>query len=252
MPRRPSLEEAPGLFAGPGEAAAAAAAKPEKPHHLGHRERLRERLTRAGPQALADYEVLELVLALAIPRGDLKPTAKRLLETFGDFAHVISAPRERLAEVKGVGAGAVSALKVVEAAAHRLSAAKVIGRPALSSWAAVVEHCRTVMAHRNIEEFRVLYLDNRNVLIEEEVQGRGTVNHTPVYPREVVRRALALDAMAVIIAHNHPSGDPTPSEADIAMTGKIRDALAAVQITLHDHLIVGKSRETSFRAQGLL
>ncbi len=243
--RGKGLAEAPGLF---GAARPAA----DKPLHADHRKRLRDRFASAGADALPDYELLELVLFSANARADMKPLAKRLLARFGDFNHVISADRARLAEVEGVGEAAIHALKIVEAAAHRLARAKVINRPALSSWAAVVDYCKTAMAHGDIEQFRILFLDKKNVLIADERQARGTVDHVPVYPREVVKRALELNASAVILAHNHPSGDPTPSQADIDMTRRIHTALAAVNITLHDHLVIGKSRDASFRAMGLL
>jgi len=243
--RGKGLAEAPGLF---GAARAAA----DKPLHTDHRKRLRDRFASAGADALPDYELLELVLFSANARADMKPLAKRLLARFGDFNHVISADRARLAEVEGAGEAAIHTLKIVEAAAHRLARAKVINRPALSSWAAVVDYCKTAMAHGDIEQFRILFLDKKNVLIADERQARGTVDHVPVYPREVVKRALELNASAVILAHNHPSGDPTPSQADIDMTRRIHTALAAVNITLHDHLVIGKSRDASFRAMGLL
>jgi len=243
--RGKGLAEAPGLF---GAARPAA----DKPLHADHRKRLRDRFASAGADALPDYELLELVLFSANARADMKPLAKRLLARFGDFNHVISADRARLAEVEGVGEAAIHALKIVEAAAHRLARAKVINRPALSSWAAVVDYCKTAMAHGDIEQFRILFLDKKNVLIADERQARGTVDHVPVYPREVVKRALELNASAVILAHNHPSGDPTPSQADIDMTRRIHTALAAVNIMLHDHLVIGKSRDASFRAMGLL
>jgi len=243
--RGKGLAEAPGLF---GAARPAA----DKPLHADHRKRLRDRFASAGADALPDYELLELVLFSANARADMKPLAKRLLARFGDFNHVISADRARLAEVEGMGEAAIHALKIVEAAAHRLARARVINRPALGSWAAVVDYCKTAMAHGDIEQFRILFLDKKNVLIADERQARGTVDHVPVYPREVVKRALELNASAVILAHNHPSGDPTPSQADIDMTRRIHTALAAVNITLHDHLVIGKSRDASFRAMGLL
>lgn len=245
MARGKGLAEAPGLFADARPTA-------EKPLHADHRKRLRDRFASAGADALPDYELLELVLFSANARADMKPLAKRLLARFGDFNHVISADRARLAEVEGVGEAAIHALKIVEAAAHRLARAKVINRPALSSWAAVLEYCKTAMAHGDIEQFRILFLDRKNVLIGDERQARGTVDHVPVYPREVVKRALELNASAVILAHNHPSGDPTPSQADIDMTRRVNAALGAVNIALHDHLVIGKSRDASFRAMGLL
>jgi DNA repair protein RadC len=217
-----------------------------------HRQRLRDRFLLAGGAALPDYELLELVLFRAIPRQDVKPLARLLLDTFGDFNRVISAAPARLQLVKGVGPAVVLELKLVEAAAQRLMRARVMQKPVLSSWDALLDHCHTTMAHRETEQFRVLYLDRKNVLIADEEQAKGTVDHVPVYPREIVKRALELNASALILVHNHPSGDPTPSEADIAMTAQVQDACAALGLTLHDHLIIGKERELSFRAQRLL
>lgn len=217
-----------------------------------HRKRLRERFLSGGPEAMPDYELLELVLFRAIPRQDVKPLARRLLELFGDFNGVVSAPPARIAEVEGVGEAVVCELKIVEAAAHRLARSRVLRQHVLSSWSALVDYCHTAMAHRETEQFRVLYLDRKNVLIADEAQARGTVDHVPVYPREVVKRALELNASALILVHNHPSGDPTPSESDIAMTFRIRDAAEALGLVLHDHLIVGKSHELSFRSAGYL
>ncbi len=217
-----------------------------------HRKRLRTRFMEGGAAAMPDYELLELVLFRAIPRQDVKPLARRLLEVFGDFNRVLSAPPHRLAEVQGVGDAVVQELKIVEAAAQRMARARVLNRQVLSSWDALLDYCHTTMAHRETEQFRVLYLDRKNVLIADEEQGRGTVDHVPVYPREVVKRALELNASALILVHNHPSGDPTPSEADMAMTGQIQDAAQVLGIVLHDHLIIGKSRELSFRASGYL
>ncbi|HHL20989.1 MAG TPA: JAB domain-containing protein [Aliiroseovarius sp.] len=217
-----------------------------------HRKRLRSRFLDGGPAAIADYEMLELVLFRAIPRRDVKPLAHALLERFGDFNRVISAPLEQLKAVNGVGPAVMLELKIVEAAAHRLARSRVIGQPVLSGWDALVEYCHATMAHRETEHFRVLYLDLKNRLIADDEQARGTVNHVPVYPREVVKRALELNASALILVHNHPSGDPTPSEADIAMTRQVEQAAGALGITLHDHLIIGKACELSFRAEGLL
>lgn len=221
-------------------------------HAKGHRERLRKRFLSAGQASIADYEMLELILFRAIPQRDVKPLAKELIEHFGDFNGVISAPPARLKEIPGVGPAVTCELKIVEAAAHRLARARIMNRHALSSWSALMEYCKTAMAHREIEQFRVLFLDNKNILIADEEQGKGTVNHVPVYPREVVKRALELNASALILVHNHPSGDPTPSRADIDMTGQIERAAKAVGITLHDHVIIGKEQDTSFRSQGLL
>ena len=225
---------------------------PQPSYIRDHRHRLRARFLAGGAAAMPDYEMLELVLFRAIPRRDVKPIARGLLARFGDFAGVLSAPSERLCEVEGVGPSVVTELRIVEAAAHRLAQARVIGRPAISSWAALIEYCRASMAHRTTEQFRVFYLDRKNMLIADEEQARGTVDHVPVYPREVVKRALLLDASALILVHNHPSGDPTPSQADITMTAEIQRAAEALGLVLHDHVIIGKSAEVSFRADGYL
>lgn len=217
-----------------------------------HRKRLRDRFMTGGASAMPDYELLELVLFRAIPRQDVKPLARRLLEVFGDFNRVLSAPAARLIQVNGVGDAVVQELKIVEAAAHRLARSKVMQRHVISSWEQVIDYCHTTMAHRETEQFRVLYLDRKNVLIADEEQAKGTVDHVPVYPREVVKRALELNASAIILVHNHPSGDPTPSDSDITMTRQINEAAEALEIVLHDHLIIGKSTELSFRAQGYL
>lgn len=217
-----------------------------------HRKRLRERFMRGGAAAMPDYELLELVLFRAIARQDVKPLARRLLEVFGDFNRVISASTDQLSKVQGVGDAVVQELKIVEAAAHRLARSRVLGAHLLSGWDALVDYCHTSMAHRATEQFRVLYLDRKNVLIADEEQARGIVDHVPVYPREVVKRALELNASALILVHNHPSGDPTPSDADVQMTRQIQEAATALGLTLHDHLIVGRERELSFRASGYL
>jgi DNA repair protein RadC len=224
----------------------------EAPHYLGHRERLRERFLGGGAEAMPDYELLELVLFAAIPRRDVKPLAKALIARFGGFAEAIAAPRERLLEVDGMSEGAATQLKIVAAAALRLSQTRVLGRPALSSWAALIDYCAAAMARSLKEEFRILFLDRKNVLIADEVQSSGTIDHTPVYPREIVKRALELGASAVILVHNHPSGDPTPSKADIEMTREVADAARALRIIVHDHVIVGRSGHASFKALGLL
>jgi DNA repair protein RadC len=217
-----------------------------------HRQRLRDRFLEGGASAMPDYEILELVLFRAIPRQDVKPLAHKLLETFGDFNGVLSAPIPRLKEVKGVGDAIVLELKIIEAAAHRLARSRVLQRPILSSWDALIDYCHTAMAHRETEQFRVLYLDTKNTLIADEEQAKGTVNHVPVYPREVVKRALETNASALILVHNHPSGDPTPSQSDIEMTAKVKAAAEALGLTLHDHIIIGKSTELSFRSEGYL
>ncbi|MBS0281143.1 MAG: DNA repair protein RadC [Proteobacteria bacterium] len=220
--------------------------------NAGHRERLRARFVKGGAVAMPDYELLELTLFAAVPRKDTKPLAKTLLARFGSFADVIAAPRERLLEIPGVGDAVVSQLKIVEAAAGRLAQTRVIGRPALSSWTALLDYCMAVMARAPAEEFRVLFLDRKNVLIADEVQARGTVDHTPVYPREIVKRALEHSASAIILVHNHPSGDPTPSKADIAMTREVAVAAKALGIAIHDHLVIGRSGHASFKSLGLL
>lgn len=229
------------------------AARGKLPSYIrDHRKRLRDRFMEGGAQAMPDYELLELVLFRAIPRQDVKPLARRLLEAFGDFNSVVSASPARLAEVKGIGEAVICELKVVEAAAHRLARARVMDRPVISSWDAVLDYCHTSMAHRETEQFRILYLDRKNVLVADEEQARGTVDHVPVYPREVVKRALELNASALILVHNHPSGDPTPSQSDIDMTARVQHAADALGLTLHDHLIIGRERELSFRAEGYL
>lgn len=253
-PRPSHFAEMPQLF--DLDEAVAPASLPQKarlPSYIkDHRKRLRKRFTIGGAAALPDYELLELVLFRAIPRQDVKPLANALLERFGDFNRVLSAPPERLTEVKGIGDAVVLELKIVEAAAHRLARARIIQRHAISSWDALLDYCHTTMAHRETEQFRVLFLDRKNVLIADEEQAKGTVDHVPVYPREVVKRALELNASSLILVHNHPSGDPTPSQADITMTMQIRDAAKALDLSLHDHLIIGKSTELSFKSEGYL
>ncbi len=240
------------LQAKPARKAAAGPSKGAEDHRLKHRDRLRARFSEGGADAVPDYELLEMVLYGAILRGDTKPLAKRLLARFGDINHVLAAPEARLKEVDGVGDKVVFQLKLMEAMGHRMARAKVMQKPILSSWDALLEYCQTAMAHRDIEQFRVLYLDRKNVLIADEAQAEGTVDHVPVYPREVVKRALELNATAMILVHNHPSGDPTPSEADVEMTFAIRDAAQIFNIAIHDHLVIGKARELSFRSEGYL
>jgi DNA repair protein RadC len=229
------------------------AGKPDKPAgHSGHRERLRDRFLNAGPDALADYELLELVLFSALPQVDTKATAKALLARFGGFAAVISAEPRRLEEVKGIGRAGVVALKAVQAAALAYMRDEIMEQPILSSWDKLLHYCKASMGHSTTEQFRILFLNNKNVLIADEVQQKGTVDHTPVYPREVVKRALELGATALIMVHNHPSGDPTPSQGDIAMTKQVVEAAAKLQISVHDHLIIGRNDHASFKAMGLL
>ncbi len=217
-----------------------------------HRKRLRERFMSGGSAAMPDYELLELALFRSIPRQDVKPLARALMDTFGDFNRVLTAPEDRLRQIKGVGDTVITDLKILEACAHRMARARVMQRHVISGWDALLDYCHTTMAHRETEQFRVFFLDRKNVLIVDEEQAKGTVDHVPVYPREVAKRALELNASALILVHNHPSGDPTPSQSDIDMTNRIQDACTALGLTLHDHLIIGKSTELSFRSQGYL
>lgn len=248
-----AFEESPLPLFGDADEAIALPVTGRLPSYIAdHRKRLRTRFMAGGAAALPDYELLELVLFRAIPRQDVKPLARRLLDTFGDFNRVVTAPAPRLAVIQGVGDAVIQELKIVEASAQRMMRARVMNRAVLASWDALLDYCHTTMAHRETEQFRVLFLDRKNVLIADEEQAKGTVDHVPVYPREVVKRALELNASAIILVHNHPSGDPTPSDADIVMTGQIQDAAEVLGITLHDHLIIGKERELSFRAGGYL
>jgi DNA repair protein RadC len=225
---------------------------PPDPHYVGHRDRLRERFAASGGEAMADYELLELVLFRSIPRRDVKPIAKELIRRFGSFAEVLAAPVHLLCEVRGVGEATASDLGIVAAAGQRLARGQVTKRPVLSSWSSVIDYCRTAMAFSAREQFRILFLDKKNALIADEVQQVGTVDHTPVYPREIVRRALELSATAIILVHNHPSGDPTPSQADITMTRQIVDVAKPMGIIVHDHIIVGRDGHASFKGLRLL
>ncbi len=218
----------------------------------GHRARMRTRLLAAGPGALADHELLEMVLFLALPRRDTKPIARLLLSRFRSFADVIAAPLADLRRVDGLGEAGAAALKTVHAAALRLARAEIMDQPVLGNWDRLMEYLTAVLAREKIEQFRILFLDARNRLLADEAQARGTVNHTPVYPREVVKRALELHATALILVHNHPSGDPTPSRADLDMTMEIQAAARALSVVLHDHVVVGNGRWLSFRREGLL
>jgi DNA repair protein RadC len=224
----------------------------EPPHYHGHRQRLRERFQSAGADALSDYELLEMVLFAAQPRRDMKPTAKALLKKFGSFAEVMHAPEPLLREVDGIGDASVTQLKLIAAAANRIAKGEVKQRHALSSWQDVITYCRTSMAFAEKEQFRLLFLDKRNQLIADEVQQTGTVDHTPVYPREVIKRALELSATAIILVHNHPSGDPTPSQADIRMTKSIVEIAKPLGIAVHDHIIVGRNGHTSLKGMGVM
>ena len=224
----------------------------EEPHYHGHRERLRERFYSAGPEALSDYELLEMALFAAIPRRDTKPLAKALIKKFGSFAEVIHAPEALLREVDGIRDASVNQLKLIAAAASRIARGEIKRSVALSSWHEVIDYCRSSMAFADKEQFRLLFLDKRNRLIADEVQQIGTVDHTPVYPREVIKRALELSATALILVHNHPSGDPTPSQADIQMTKAIIDIAAPLGISVHDHIIVGKGGHASLKGMRLI
>ena len=223
-----------------------------KPHYHGHRQRLRERFLAAGGEALPDYELLELLLFGAQPRSDMKPVAKALLDRFGSYARVISATPEELRTVRGVGNAAVVALKAAQASALRLLREHAADGPVISNWQALVEYCRASMGFEKTEQFRLLFLDRKNRIIADEIQQRGTIDHTPVYPREVVKRALDLGAAAIIMVHNHPSQDPSPSSADIEMTREVQEAVAKLGILLHDHIVVGRGGNASFKSLGLL
>lgn len=224
----------------------------EKPHYLDHRDRLRARFKAGGSSALQDYELLELFLFNSIPRRDVKPIAKDLIRTFGNLSEVCAASLERLTEVKGIGEKTALDLKLLHAASVHMGRKSLLNRPVLSSWPALLDYCRTAMQFEPVEQFRVLFLDRKNRLIADEVLGKGTVDRAPVYPREIVKRGLALEATAIIIAHNHPSGDPTPSQADIEMTNLVIETSKSVGITVHDHLIVGREDIASFKMLGLM
>lgn len=224
----------------------------EKPHYHGHRERLRRRLLDKGADSLADHEILEFLLFGARPRGDTKPLAKVLLKRFDSLAGVLSASPRDLAAVDGLGETTIAALKVVPEAARRLALEEVSQRPVIASWDKLIAYCRITMGHEKIEQFRLLFLDKKNRLIADELQQRGTVDHTPVYPREVIKRALELGASALILVHNHPSGDATPSKADIEMTREVQEAAAKLGIAVHDHIVISKSGHNSFKTLGLL
>ncbi|WP_075289007.1 RadC family protein [Pararhizobium arenae] len=239
-------------FFGEQIAPALAASSGETAHYHGHRERLRNRFRDNGDNSLADYEILELLLFRLIPRRDTKPIAKALLERFGTLAGVLGAPPVLLQEVKGIGEAVALDLKLIAAVAHRTLKSELRGKQVLASWSSVIEYCHAAMAHETREQFRILFLDKRNALIVDEVQQTGTVDHTPVYPREVVKRALELSATALILVHNHPSGDPTPSRADIEMTKTIIDTAKPLGITVHDHIIIGRDGHVSLKGLRLI
>ncbi len=224
----------------------------DKPHHLGHRQRLRDRFMNGGSDSMPDYEILELLLFQAHPRADMKPLAKRLINRFGSLADVISAPRDRLLEIKGVGESTVTVFKIARETGIRLTKAKALEKPIISSWSALIDYCSASMAYQSIEQLRVLFLDKRNRIIADEILQEGSVDHTPVYPRQVAKRALALDATALILVHNHPSGDPEPSKPDIEMTKLVVAAAKACEIVVHDHVIIGRGSHFSMRSQGYM
>lgn len=223
-----------------------------RPHYAGHRERLRDRAVAGGLPALPDYEVLELLLFRSVPRGDVKPLAKQLLARFGSLGALLGATAENLRTVAGVGEAVALDLKLLHEVTLRTAREQVVRRPVISSWAALLAYVKTALAHETREQFRVLFLDKKNQLIADETMNRGTVDHAPVYPREVVRRALEFSASALILVHNHPSGDPTPSQADIDMTRQIAEAARHLRISVHDHLVVGRDGVASFKALGLM
>jgi len=245
MAEEESPNELPGIA---GEGATAKAT----PHYHGHRQRLRARFMATGGEGMPDYEMLELVLAIAIPQKDVKPLAKELIDEFKSFNGVITAEPAALSRVKGMGEVSVAALKVVQAAAARLARGEIMERPVIGSWDRLVDYCMAAMSHEKVEQTRVLFLDKRNHLIADERQAKGTVDHTPLYPREVVKRALELGATAIILVHNHPSGDATPSRADIEVTKQVQEAASKLGITLHDHLVIGRDGPASFKSLGLL
>jgi len=224
----------------------------QTPHYHGHRERLRRRVLDKGVESLTDLEVLEYLLFSARPRGDTKPLVKTLIKGFGNLAGVLNASREELATIAGLGEASSAALKIVPEAARRLALEEASERPVIASWDKLLAYCRIAMGHQKVEQFRLLFLDKKNRLIADELQQTGTVDHTPVYPREVIKRALELGASALILVHNHPSGDTTPSQADIEMTREVQEAAAKLGISVHDHIVISKSGHNSFKSLGLL
>lgn len=252
MDERSFFAEQPARESNLAKAASTRAALQPEAHYLGHRERLRNRFRDGGETALADYEILELLLFRLIPRRDTKPIAKALISRFGTLGGVLGAPPALLQEVKGIGESVALDLKLIANVAQRMLKSELREKQVLSSWSSVIDYCHAAMAYETTEQFRILFLDKRNVLIADEIQGRGTVDHTPVYPREVVKRALELSATAVILVHNHPSGDPTPSRADIDMTRTIVDTAKPLGITVHDHIIIGKDGHASLRGLRLI
>lgn len=228
------------------------AKKKTTPHYAGHRQRLRERFVFGGEDAMQDYELLELLLFMAIPRRDVKPLAKELLNAFGSLPELMSAPHTALSQVEGVSENTATAIKTVSALAARMMKQELMQKPVLNNWTRLMDYCHMTMAHETKEHFRILFLNKKNEMIADEIQGSGTVDHTPAYPREIMKRALELGATALILMHNHPSGDPKPSQADIDMTNQIIAAAKPFDITIHDHVIIARNGQTSFRNEGLI
>lgn len=224
----------------------------KKPHYSGHRDRLRERFLHGGIDALAEYELLELILFMAIPRRDVKPLAKELINKFGNFASIINAPDSELRKITGLSDGSITALKIIKASSHFLLSQELKGQPVINNWDKLIKYCTVTMAHETREHFRLLFLNRKNELIADEIQQSGTIDHTPAYPREIMKRALELGATAIILVHNHPSGDPNPSQGDIEMTKNIIEAGKPFSIVIHDHVIVSRNGHKSFRALGLI
>ncbi len=226
--------------------------KKTSPHYSGHRARLRERFVSSGADALQDYELIELLLFMALPRRDVKPLAKTLLNKFGSLPELMSAPHHSLMQVEGVSENTATAIKTVTAIAHRTIKQEIMQKPILNNWTRLIDYCRSTMIHETKEHFRILFMNKKNELIEDEVQGSGTVDHTPAYPREIMKRALELGATALILIHNHPSGDPRPSAADIEMTNLIIAAAKPFEIIIHDHIIIARNGYSSFKNEGLI
>jgi len=226
--------------------------KKDEPHYKGHRQRLRERFLSGGSDALQDYELLELLLFMAIPRRDVKPLAKTLLKSFGSLPELMAASVNDLTRIDGISENTATAIKSVEALATRMMKQDLEGKPVLNSWTRLMDYCYATMAHEKKEHFRILFLNKKNALIGDEIQGSGTVDHTPAYPREIMKRSLELGATAIILMHNHPSGDPKPSQADIDMTAQIIRAAEPFNITVHDHIIISRNGYTSMKNKGLM
>lgn len=236
----------------PVPSAAGQSDKDDAPHYMGHRERLRDRFKKTSGEGLADYELLELLLFRVIPRRDVKPLAKDLLKRFDGLSGVLAAPIQRLTEVDGISEAAALELKILQAAFEFTGRENAKRKDVISSWTSLLDYCKRAMRHEAHEQFRVLYLDCRNQLLADEILNRGTVDHAPVYPREVARRALEVAASSIILVHNHPSGDPTPSKADVEMTKQVVAAASAIGVTVHDHLVIGSNFTASFKTLGLM